>query len=129
MATVVVSQTTGFDVNEFWVQNSASSTNENFESNTNTSLDLVARTRDESYSEFTFDAGGFKYNYVGAWNLHAENSLTEGATSSTGAYDSIVLEVAGVGAASVIGLASLDVDLGSDTGLPLINLNQSIVDP
>src|SRR4051812_19238952 len=119
MATVSITQTTGFDIRDFWIQNSADSTNEHFETLTNSNQ--TATSRHDRYAEFAFDSNGYKYNYVGQWDLRARNDLgaVQGTVSADGTYHSIVLENAGVEAANVKGL-SFDVNFGTKSGLPLI---------
>lgn len=127
MATVNVKQATGFDNRTFWIENTAGSTNENFETLTSSDTEVLPPSRTDHYAEFVFDSGGLKYNYFGDWTLSAENDLVaaEGTVSANGNYTQIVLESAGIAAATVVGL-DFDVDFGSKTGLPVINLNDPL---
>lgn len=129
MATVIVSQTTGFDVRNFWIENTAGSTDEHFETHTGSETTVIPPSRTDHYDEFAFDSGGLKFNYVGNWDLRAENNLlaAEGTVTAGGNYTQIVLEAAGVQAVSVTGL-DFDVDFGTHTGLPIINLNEELND-
>jgi Ca2+-binding RTX toxin-like protein len=121
MAIVRISQTAGFDVNRFWIENSGHSTNETFESRTSTEETTAPPSRTDHYDEFVFNSGGFKYNYFGDWTVSGRATTGFERVSAHGSYQSVVIEAGGSMAASVTGL-DFDVDFGTRSGFLDLNL-------
>lgn len=121
MAIVRVEQTSGFNSKNFWVQNTDASTDEGFETQTSTDSSLLPPSRTDHYQEFVLQSGGLKYNYVGDWAVSGETNIVTNTVSSSGTYNTIVIESGASGVASVTGL-NFDVDFGSTTGVFVLDL-------
>ncbi|GJE61220.1 calcium-binding protein [Methylobacterium trifolii] len=89
MSTVSVSKTTGFDVNSFWIANSGQSAGETFSGLTSSSGNILSPTQSQTYSEYTFSAGGLSYHYYGTWTVTATQTLLAGTISASGTYDHV----------------------------------------
>src|SRR5687768_17458661 len=124
MASAVVFDPAGFNVDNYWVANSTVSENETLEdqqSSTGEELALPLTQQTVVYSEYTFTVGDLKYTYRGEWTLTIERGLVFGTVSLSGFYDTVEVERAGTPVATYSGQA-IPVDFGSRSNIPLAEL-------
>jgi hypothetical protein len=117
MAQLTVSGSGGFKTSDLWVRNFGASTGETFANLVSTSgsiLPGVLGTATQTYSDYTFQAGGLTYRYIGNWTLGYNSGLLAGTVSASGTYSSIEV-TDGTTTEVIYSGPARAVDFGSDT--------------
>jgi hypothetical protein len=115
MAQLNVSLSSGFDTSDLWVRNLGESTGETFAgliSSTGSILPGVLGSATQTYSEFTFQANGLAYRYIGDWTVQYDSALLNGTVSASGTYHTIEISD-GANTGVVYNGSDLAVDFGS----------------
>jgi hypothetical protein len=70
MSDLSVNTPNGFNSNSLWISNTSQSSNEGFLGLENTTGNILTGPVIQHFSEFSFQANGSIYHYVGDWPSH-----------------------------------------------------------